>query len=126
MPSVGELIHAGSLPHGLAPSNSVSVTMRLGPMPAPSAEQPAGTLRFAGAPRPGLLPPMKQKAQINPGLSLSLDEKRGSRHHQITVAARMAVARMLRASLSACRDAPEVLEAADHALNQVSPAVMGR
>src|SRR6266481_5180233 len=46
-------------------------------MPAPSAEQPAGTLRFAGAPRPGLLPPMKQKAQINPGLSLSLDEKRG-------------------------------------------------
>ncbi len=27
MPSVGELIHAGSLPHGLAPSNSVSVTM---------------------------------------------------------------------------------------------------
>jgi len=26
------------------------------------------------------LPPTKQKAQINPGLSLSLDEKRGSRH----------------------------------------------
>ena len=40
---------------------------------------PAGTLRFAGAPRPGLLPPIKQKAQINPGLSLSLDEERGSR-----------------------------------------------
>jgi hypothetical protein len=38
---------------------------------------PAGTLRFAGAPRPGLLPPRKQKAQINPGLSLSLDEKGG-------------------------------------------------
>ena len=32
------------------------------------------------APRPGLLPPTKQKAQINPGLSLWLDEKRGSRH----------------------------------------------
>src|SRR5712672_2586315 len=28
MPSVGELIHAGSLSHGLALSNSVSVTMR--------------------------------------------------------------------------------------------------
>ncbi len=27
MSAVGELIHAGSLPHGLAPSNSVSVTM---------------------------------------------------------------------------------------------------
>ena len=26
------------------------------------------------------MPPIKQKAQINPGLSLSLDEKRGSRH----------------------------------------------
>jgi hypothetical protein len=38
----------------------------------------AGTLRFAGAPRPGLLPPIKQKVQINPGLALSLDEKRGS------------------------------------------------
>jgi hypothetical protein len=50
-----------------------------GPTAAPLAERPAGTLRFAGAPRPGLLPPTKQKAQINPGLSLSLDEKRGSR-----------------------------------------------
>jgi hypothetical protein len=28
------------------------------------------------------LPLMKHKAQINPGLSLSLDEKRGSRHRQ--------------------------------------------
>jgi hypothetical protein len=35
---------------------------------------------FAGAPRPGLLQPMTQKAQINPGLSPQLDEKRGSRH----------------------------------------------
>ncbi|MGA8759132.1 MAG: 1-acyl-sn-glycerol-3-phosphate acyltransferase [Stellaceae bacterium] len=40
---------------------------------------PDGTLRFAGAPRPGLLPPTKQKAQIDPGLSSPLDEKRGSR-----------------------------------------------
>jgi hypothetical protein len=32
------------------------------------------------APRPGLLPPIKHRVQINPGLSLSLDEKRGSRH----------------------------------------------
>ena len=32
---------------------------------------------FAGAPRPGLLPPRKQKVQINPGLSSQLDEKRG-------------------------------------------------
>jgi hypothetical protein len=32
------------------------------------------------APRPGLLPPRKQKVQINPGLSFRLDEKRGSRH----------------------------------------------
>jgi hypothetical protein len=42
----------------------------------------AKRLRFAGAPRPGLLPPMTQKAQINPGLSSQLDEKRGSRHKQ--------------------------------------------
>src|SRR5580704_12497980 len=56
---------------------------RLGATPAPSSERPAGTLRFAGAPRPGLLPPTTQKAQINPGLSPQLDEKRGSRqmHH---------------------------------------------
>jgi hypothetical protein len=31
------------------------------------------------APRPGLLPPTKQKVQINPRLSLRLDEKRRSR-----------------------------------------------
>jgi hypothetical protein len=49
---------------------------------SPSAEKPAGTLRFAGAPRPGLLPPTTQKAQINPGLSFRLDEKRGSRQRQ--------------------------------------------
>jgi hypothetical protein len=42
------------------------------------AARPAGTLRFPGAPRPGLLPPMKRKAQNHSGLSLSLDEKRGS------------------------------------------------
>src|SRR5690606_3093348 len=32
------------------------------------------------ATRAGLLPPTSTKAQINPGLSLRLDEKRGSRH----------------------------------------------
>jgi hypothetical protein len=36
----------------------------------------------AGAPRPDLLPPTTQKAQINPGLSFRLDEKRGSRQTQ--------------------------------------------
>jgi putative transposase len=51
------------------------------PTPAPSAERAAGTLRFAGAPRPGLLPSRKQKVQINPGLSLRLDEKWRSRQH---------------------------------------------
>ena len=45
-----------------------SAGCRLGATPAPSAARPAGTLRFAGAPRPGLLPPTAQKAQINPGL----------------------------------------------------------
>src|SRR5438270_8628162 len=45
----------------------------------PLSVRSAGTLRFAGAPRPGLLPPTAQKAQINPGLSSQLDEKRGSR-----------------------------------------------
>jgi hypothetical protein len=47
--------------------------------PTPFAARSTGTLRFAGAPRPGLLPPPKQKAQINPGLSSQLDENRGSR-----------------------------------------------
>jgi len=42
-------------------------------------ERSARTLRFPGAPRPDLLPPTTQKAQINPGLSFRLDEKRGSR-----------------------------------------------
>jgi hypothetical protein len=55
-------------------------TYRGGPTPAPSAARTAGTLRFAGAPRSGLSPAIKRKVQINPGLSLSLDEKRGSRH----------------------------------------------
>lgn len=39
-----------------------------------------GTLRRLIAPRTGLLPPTNTKAQINPGLSLWLDEKWGSRH----------------------------------------------
>ncbi|WP_206020474.1 hypothetical protein, partial [Rhodovarius crocodyli] len=41
--------------------------------------RPAGTLRRLIAPRTGLLPPTNTKAQINPGLSLSLDEKWGAR-----------------------------------------------
>ncbi len=44
------------------------------------AREPAGSLRYARAPRPGLLPTTTTKAQISKGLSLSLDEKRGSRH----------------------------------------------
>ena len=35
----------------------------------------AGTLRFSGASRPGLLPPGKQKVQIDPELSSPLDKK---------------------------------------------------
>src|SRR3954466_4889363 len=49
-------------------------------MPAASVVIPAGALRFARAPRPGLLPATRQKAQISAGLSFCLDEKRGSRH----------------------------------------------
>ena len=43
-------------------------------------ETPAGTLRTLTSPRAGLLQHQPSRAQINPGLSLSLDEKRGSRH----------------------------------------------
>jgi hypothetical protein len=43
------------------------------------AEKPAGTFRNITAPRSGLSQPQSKKAQINPGLSLSLDDKRGSR-----------------------------------------------
>ena len=42
-------------------------------------ESPAGTLRTLTSPRAGLLQHPPSKAQINPGLSLSLDEKWGSR-----------------------------------------------
>jgi putative transposase len=42
-----------------------------------------GTVRNLTAPRTGLLQPTTTKAQINPGLSLSLDEKRGSRHRRL-------------------------------------------
>lgn len=48
---------------------------------APSAERAAGALRYARAPRPGLLPCPPTKAQITVGLSLRLDEKRGARQH---------------------------------------------
>src|SRR4051795_2171233 len=51
-------------------------------MPAASVVIPAGALRFARAPRPGLLPATRQKAQISAGLSFCLDEKRGSRQVQ--------------------------------------------
>ena len=40
-------------------------------------ERPHSKLGWMTPPRPGLLPPMTQKAQINPGLSSKLDEKRG-------------------------------------------------
>ena len=49
-------------------------------MPAPSPERPAGALRTLTTPRAGLLPAATTKVQINPGLSLWLDEKRGSGH----------------------------------------------
>ncbi len=53
----------------------------IGTTPELYPESPAGTLRDLMAPRTGLLQPTSTKAQINPGLSLWLDEKRGSRHH---------------------------------------------
>jgi hypothetical protein len=54
----------------IAPASKLATVRALNPRTA---------LRFAGAPRPGLLPPRKQKVQINPGLSFRLDEKRGAR-----------------------------------------------
>ena len=42
-------------------------------------------------PRAGLLPPTPRKAQINPGLSLWLDEKRGSRQGELTARVRAEV-----------------------------------
>ena len=45
-------------------------------------ESPAGTLRTLTSPRAGLLQHPPSKAQINPGLSLSLDEKWGSRQRR--------------------------------------------
>ena len=44
-----------------------------------SADRSAGPLRWLGAALTGLLPTPTTPAQINPGLSLWLDEKRGSR-----------------------------------------------
>ncbi|MDO8284372.1 MAG: hypothetical protein Q7T69_05145, partial [Rhodoferax sp.] len=49
----------------------------------PYPESPAGTLRTLTSPRAGLLQHQPTKAQINPGLSLWLDEKRGSRHGEV-------------------------------------------
>src|SRR5664279_1406993 len=49
--------------------------------PALSPERPAGALRTQTTPRAGLLPAATTKDQINPGLSLWLDEKRGSGHY---------------------------------------------
>ena len=45
-----------------------------------SPDRSAGPLRWLGAALTGLLPTPTTPAQINPGLSLWLDEKRGSRH----------------------------------------------
>jgi hypothetical protein len=69
--------HPGALPSHRAAATFEARLDDVGPTLPPAAARPAGALRFAGAPRPGLLPPRKQKAQITPGLSLSLDEKRG-------------------------------------------------
>ena len=44
-----------------------------------SADRSAGPLRWLGAALTGLLPTPTTPVQINLGLSLSLDEKRGSR-----------------------------------------------
>src|SRR5205807_7469184 len=69
-----------SLPHALAvleawrhDYNEERPHSKLGWMtprgtPALLSVRSAGTLRLPGAPRPGLLPPRKQKAQINHGL----------------------------------------------------------
>ena len=54
------------------------------------------------APRSGLLPPTKQKVQINPGLASQLDEKRGSRHRRQRTAARQADGIACPAVLTAC------------------------
>ncbi len=55
----------------------VSATSRPPNTPTPSPERPAGALRTPTTPRAGLLPAATTKVQINPGLSLWLDEKWG-------------------------------------------------
>ena len=57
-----------------------SATSRPPTMPTLSPERPAGALRTLTTPRAGLLPAATTKDQINPGLSLWLDEKWGSGH----------------------------------------------
>ena len=59
-----------------------SATSRPPTTPAPSPERPAGALRTPTTSRAGLLPAATTKAQINPGLSLWLDERRGSGHFE--------------------------------------------
>jgi hypothetical protein len=54
--------------------------MTPGTTPSPFWERPAGALRDAKAPRPGLLATTKPKAQITRRLHPSLDEGWGSRH----------------------------------------------
>ena len=54
-----------------------SATSRPPTMPTLSPERPAGALRTLTTPRAGLLPAATTKDQINPRLSLWLDEKRG-------------------------------------------------
>ena len=55
-----------------------SATSRPPTMPTLSPERPAGALRTLTTPRAGLLPAATTKDEINPGLSLWLDEKWGS------------------------------------------------
>ena len=52
------------------------------PMQKRSPDRSAGPLRWLGAALTGLLPTPTTPAQITKGLSLWLDEKRGSRHYQ--------------------------------------------
>ena len=56
-------------------------------MPVPSPARTARALRYAGAPRPGLLPPTKTERSNQPGLSLYPDEKWGVTSHRIGHAA---------------------------------------
>jgi hypothetical protein len=64
---------------GHTPASSISPPPTT---PAPSPETPAGALRTLTTSRAGLLPAANTQVQINPGLSLWLDDKRGSGHRR--------------------------------------------